>query len=98
MLPPEDSDRYFASRPRESKLASSASPQSQVVGSRADLEYLVADLASKYPDEVPRPEHWGGYLLVPDRFEFWQGRPARLHDRLAYRLVAERWIIERLAP
>lgn len=92
----EESDEYFYSRPAESQLASAASPQSQVVDSREELEALVQKLRAQ--GEVKRPPHWGGYRLVPDRFEFWHGRPARLHDRLVYRKVDGRWAIERLAP
>lgn len=95
---PAESDAYFHGRPRASQLASAASPQSQVVSSREELERHVSDLAARHPDEVPRPDSWGGYRLVPDRFEFWQGRPARLHDRFRYRLEAEAWLIERLGP
>jgi len=97
-LDPKESDAYFASRPHPSQVASAASPQSQVVESRQELESRVQRLADQYPNNVPRPDNWGGYLLTPDRFEFWQGRAARLHDRLAYRLEAGRWKIERLAP
>jgi len=93
----EESDHYFKSRAEQSQLASAASPQSQVVSSRAELEEMVASLAAQAED-FPRPSHWGGYRIVPDRFEFWQGRPARLHDRLGYRLSGGVWLIERLAP
>ncbi len=93
-----ESDAYFASRPRESQLASAASPQSQPVSSRAELELRVSDLASIYPHDVPRPESWGGFRLVPDSFEFWQGRPARLHDRFVYRCDGSDWTIHRIAP
>lgn len=94
----EESDAYFASRPRESQLASASSPQSQVVASREELESRMADLALSSPEQVARPGNWGGYRLVPARFEFWQGRPARLHDRLVYVRTAEAWAIQRLAP
>lgn len=94
----EESDRYFASRPRESQLASAASPQSEPVSSREELESMVADLAAVNPEHVLRPFTWGGFRLVPDSFEFWQGRPARLHDRFVYRLAGENWQITRLAP
>ncbi len=94
----EESDAYFASRPRESQLASAASPQSQVVRDRQELEDLVAALDAEHPTEVPRPENWGGYRIVPNRFEFWQGRPARLHDRLNYSLEDGAWVVRRLAP
>lgn len=93
------SDAYFASRPYESQIGSAASPQSQVIASREVLEQRIAELKARYPDTVPRPAHWGGYRLKPDTFEFWQGRPSRLHDRLVYRLQPDgRWKIERLAP
>ena len=92
-----ESDAYFASRPYESQLASAASPQSQPI-ERQVLEQLVADLRLAYPEAVPRPADWGGYRLVPDYLEFWQGRRARLHDRIAYRLEQGVWTRERLAP
>lgn len=96
---PQLSDAYFASRPYESQIGSAASPQSQVIASREVLEQRIAELKARYPNTVPRPAHWGGYRLIPDTFEFWQGRPSRLHDRLVYRLQPdERWKIERLAP
>ena len=92
-----ESDAYFASRPYESQLASAASPQSQII-ERKQLEQLVTDLRQKHPEAMPRPEHWGGYRLNPDYFEFWQGRQARLHDRIVYTLEDEAWIKQRLAP
>ncbi|MFN3266956.1 MAG: pyridoxamine 5'-phosphate oxidase [Deinococcales bacterium] len=91
------SDQYFASRPLESRYASAASPQSQPI-TRPELEQMVQDLRQRYPDAVPRPEHWGGFRLIPDCFEFWQGRSARLHDRIVYRLENAVWQRERLAP
>jgi pyridoxamine 5'-phosphate oxidase len=94
-----ESDQYFASRPRESQIASAASPQSKVVSGREELENLYRHLAEEVgPGDVPRPTFWGGYLLVPTVFEFWQGRPARLHDRVRCRLVEGVWIRERLGP
>jgi pyridoxamine 5'-phosphate oxidase len=89
---------YWATRPRESRLASAASTQSEVVPSRDALESSLAALDARYPGEVPLPEHWGGIRVVPDAVEFWQGRPARLHDRLRYRLAAGSWTVERLSP
>jgi pyridoxamine 5'-phosphate oxidase len=93
----QESDAYFNSRPYESQLASAASPQSQTT-TRADLEALVEALRLEHPGRVPRPDHWGGFRIVPDRFEFWQGRPARLHDRIVYMLEGEIWKLQRLAP
>jgi pyridoxamine 5'-phosphate oxidase len=95
-----ESDAYFASRPREAQVGAAASPQSQVIGSRAELERRVAEVEAGAGDRaVPRPEGWGGFLLVPEQVEFWQGRTGRLHDRLRYRLSgSEGWIVERLAP
>jgi pyridoxamine 5'-phosphate oxidase len=93
-----ESDEYFATRPRGSQLSAWASAQSARVASRAALERRFAAFAHKYPGAVPRPPHWGGYRLVPDAIEFWQGREDRLHDRIAYRRGRGRWKIERLAP
>lgn len=95
------SDAYFASRPRPSQLGAAASPQSQVVESRAWLDERYAEVEARYEGrEVPRPAEWGGYLLTPDRFEFWQGRKGRLHDRFRYLWVPtlSRWQVDRLAP
>ena len=94
------SDAYWASRPRGSQIGSAASPQSAVIADRAELDRLVdaQELVHERADEIPRPPQWGGWRLVPDEFEFWQGRPSRLHDRIRYRLVDDRWRIERLAP
>ena len=94
----EESDAYFADRPLESRLASAASPQSREVADRSVLEALVADLSAEHPDGPPRPVGWGGYRIVPETVEFWQGRPARLHDRLLYTRTAEGWRKSRLAP
>ncbi len=95
------SDRYFATRPYGSQIGALASPQSEVVASRAVLEEARDALRDRYPEggPVPRPAHWGGYRLAPDEVEFWQGRPDRLHDRLRYRRDPARgWVTERLAP
>ena len=93
-----ESDVYYASRPLDSRLGAWASPQSQVIPSRAVLLASAAKVAARYALHPPRPPHWGGYRLLPDRWEFWQGRKSRLHDRLSYRLEAGAWIRERLAP
>lgn len=91
---------YFVSRPRGSQLAAWASPQSQVVGDRAELEARWAEADARWPDgePVPVPDHWGGFRVVPASVELWQGREARLHDRLRYRRVGDAWILERVAP
>jgi len=93
-----ESDEYFASRPLGSRHAAIASPQSEVVASRAMLETRFAAAADDHGDTAPRPAHWGGYRLLPVAVEFWQGRPNRLHDRLLYTRTADRWTISRLAP
>lgn len=99
LLPADESDAYFASRPRGAQIGAWASDQSSVVGSRAELDARYAEFDLRYPDQVPRPSHWGGYLIRPLTVEFWQGRPNRLHDRLEYRPSADGgWSVVRLAP
>lgn len=93
-----ESDAYFRSRPLDSRLGAWASPQSEVIASRAVLVANAAKAGAQYLLDPPRPPHWGGYRLVPDRWEFWQGRKSRLHDRLRYRLDGSAWVRERLAP
>ena len=93
-----DSDAYFASRPLDSRIGAWASPQSEVIGSRAVLVARAAQYAAKFLLKPPRPPHWGGYRLVPDRVEFWQGRSSRLHDRILYTQNGGSWQISRLAP
>jgi pyridoxamine 5'-phosphate oxidase len=93
------SDAYFLSRPRESRIGAWASPQSKPIPDRTALEQLLAQTAGMFESkEVHRPSFWGGYDVFPTRFEFWQGRPSRLHDRLVYMLSPTGWVVERLAP
>jgi len=94
----EESDRYYSTRPLDSRIGAWASPQSQPIASRAVLVANAAKAAARHGLSPSRPPHWGGYRLVPDRWEFWQGRRSRLHDRLCYRLEGGRWRRERLAP
>ena len=93
-----ESDAYFHSRPLDSRIGAWASPQSQVIAGRGTLVANAAKYSALYLLNPPRPPHWGGYRLVPDRWEFWQGRKSRLHDRLRYRLEGPSWLRERLAP
>jgi pyridoxamine 5'-phosphate oxidase len=95
---PELSDAYYASRPLDSRIGAWASPQSQVIASRAVLVANAAKVGLQHAMQPPRPPHWGGYRLKPDTWEFWQGRKSRLHDRLRYRLAGGAWVRERLAP
>lgn len=97
-LPDAQSDDYFAGRPYTSRIGAWASEQSAVLKSKNTLLAKAALIAAKYPFNVPRPPHWGGYLVIPEMIEFWQGRPSRLHDRIRYRLENNLWIIERLSP
>lgn len=96
-----ESEAYFHSRPRGSQLGATASPQSRVIGSRAELERVLERVRAAHPDgtEVPLPDHWGGFRIMPRTVEFWQGAVDRLHDRLRYRWTEEgAWVVERLAP
>lgn len=93
-----ESDAYYASRPLDSRIGAWASPQSQVITGRAWLAAEAARYGARFLLKPPRPPHWGGFRLVPDRWEFWQGRKSRLHDRLRYRLENDAWVRERLAP
>jgi len=98
-LTAEESDAYFASRPRASRLSAIASRQSEVVSSRDELEARVAELEERFAGaEPPRPNRWGGFRLVPETYELWQNRDDRLHDRLRYRRDGDAWLVERLSP
>lgn len=98
-VPDEVADTYFSGRPRGSQIGAHASRQSQVVSDRAELEAEYARIDERYDNEpIPRPERWGGWLVIPEAVEFWQGRPNRFHDRIRYRRDGSAWIKERLAP
>lgn len=98
-LPEADSDAYFATRPRDSQLGAWASPQSRPIASRDELDEQVREAEARFAGaDVPRPSHWGGYLLRPETVEFWQGQVGRLHDRFRYTRVGNGWRVERLAP
>ena len=94
----EESESYFSSRPLESRIGAWASKQSSVLMNREELEQRVAETREKFGDEVPCPPFWGGFRVVPERFEFWQGRPSRLHDRIVYSKTPDGWEIVRLSP
>jgi pyridoxamine 5'-phosphate oxidase len=95
----EESEEYFSSRPRESQLGAWASKQSKVIASREILENKFEEIKKKYENKpVPLPPYWGGFRVIPNKFEFWQGRENRLHDRIRYRLIKRKWKIERLSP
>ena len=98
MMSQASSEPYFRSRPRGSQIGAWASRQSQVIASRADLDRRVAELEQRWPGDIPMPDFWGGYLLMPETVEFWQSGRHRLHDRLRYRRHGDGWIIERLSP
>ncbi|RQH19325.1 pyridoxamine 5'-phosphate oxidase [Okeania hirsuta] len=97
---PENSDHYFQQRGRGSRIGAWASPQSQVIADRSVLEERVKAFEEKFAEEetFPRPEYWGGYKLIPDYFEFWQGRKSRLHDRIIYQKEGDNWKLGRIAP
>jgi pyridoxamine 5'-phosphate oxidase len=98
-LPEAESDAYFAERPRAARISAWASPQSEVIASREELERAAAAVEQRFADaEIPRPPHWGGYLVRPERVELWQGRAGRLHDRLRYERERDGWRVVRLAP
>ena len=97
-LSDDESDAYFYSRPLGSQLAAATSAQSRAVASREELEARYRTLSETHSESVPRPQDWGGFLLQPDQYEFWQGRESRLHDRLQYQVVDGGWVIQRLQP
>ena len=98
MMSQASSEPYFKSRPRGSQIGAWASRQSQVIESRAELDRRAGELEQRWPGEVPMPDFWGGYVLVPETVEFWQSGACRLHDRLRYRRYGDGWIVERLSP
>ena len=97
-VPTEESDAYWATRPRGSQIAASLSRQSEPIESREELDKRFAEVDAAHPDEIPRPPHWGGYRLLPDVYEFWEHRENRLHDRVRYQRKDGGWAIERLQP
>jgi len=97
-IPSEESDRYFSSRPRSSQLGAWASDQSRPLASRLTLEQKLKDLEKKFPEQIVRPDFWGGYGIAPIRFEFWQGRPSRLHDRIVFEKEENLWVSHRINP
>ncbi len=94
----EESNEYFQTRPYGSRISAWVSNQSQVIKNREVLEQKVKEFMEKYPEEVPMPDYWGGYILKPESVEFWQGRPSRLHDRIRFTKKENSWIIERISP
>lgn len=99
ILPESESDEYWASRPRGSKIGAYASPQSREVKDREELDNKVKEMDKKFEgSEIPRPKFWGGYVLIPNKIEFWEGLPDRLHDRFIYKKIKDKWEIFRLAP
>jgi pyridoxamine 5'-phosphate oxidase len=94
----EESNTYFQTRPYGSRISAWVSEQSQVIKNREELEKRVKEVMDKYPENVPMPDHWGGYLVKPESIEFWQGRPSRLHDRIRFTKKTNTWSIERIAP
>jgi len=94
----DESNTYFQTRPYGSRISAWVSEQSKVIKNRAELEKRVKEFMDKYPENVPMPDHWGGYLVKPESIEFWQGRPSRLHDRIRFTKKSNAWTIERIAP
>jgi pyridoxamine 5'-phosphate oxidase len=95
---PEISDDYFNSRPNSSKLGAWASQQSDVLSDRSELEDRLVYFSEKFKSNIPRPPHWGGYYLLPNKIEFWKGRPSRLHDRIVWELEENKWVVYRKNP
>jgi pyridoxamine 5'-phosphate oxidase len=93
-----ESNEYFQTRPYGSRISAWVSEQSQVINNREELEIRVKEFMDKYPENVPMPDYWGGYLVKPETIEFWQGRPSRLHDRIRFTKKGNAWTIERISP